>query len=74
MQLTDELKAAEIRKHIGQSIDVAVGNSVHDQAMLEMARYPFCVNPNDDLEQLARERGWPVYWPAGTKRQAEPQG
>jgi phosphoserine phosphatase len=39
------------------------GNSVHDQAMLEIAKYPFCVNPNPDLEQVARERGWPVYWP-----------
>jgi phosphoserine phosphatase len=70
---TDELKAVAIRKHIGQPIDVALGNSLHDQAMLEMARYPICVNPNDDLEQLAHQRGWPVYWPAGSKRPLEPQ-
>jgi phosphoserine phosphatase len=70
---TDELKAAEIRKHIGQPIDLAVGNSIHDQAMLEMAKHAVCVNPNDDLEQIARERGWPVYWPAGTKSQPTPQ-
>ena len=70
---TDELKVAAIRERIGKPIDVALGNSVHDQAMLEMAKYPFCVNPNADLEQIARERGWPVYWPAGTKRQPEPQ-
>ncbi len=66
---TDELKAVAIRQHIGQPIDVAVGNSVHDQAMLEMAKHPLCVNPNADLEQIARQRGWPVYWPAGTKPQ-----
>jgi len=70
---TDELKVVAIRKHIGQPIDVALGNSIHDQAMLQMARYPLCVNPNDDLEQIARERGWPVYWPAGSKRQADLQ-
>ncbi|MGA3056102.1 MAG: haloacid dehalogenase-like hydrolase [Candidatus Korobacteraceae bacterium] len=70
---TDELKVVAIREHIDQPIDVALGNSVHDQAMLEMAKYPICVNPNEDLEQIARERGWPVYWPAGSKRQAEPQ-
>ena len=70
---TDELKVAAIRERIGKPIDVALGNSVHDQAMLEMAKYPFCVNPNDDLEQIARERGWPVYWPAGTKRQPDSQ-
>jgi phosphoserine phosphatase len=31
--------------------------------MLEMAKYPFCVNPNPDLEQVAREHGWTLYWP-----------
>jgi phosphoserine phosphatase len=64
---TDELKVVAIRECIGQPVDVALGNSMHDQAMLEMARYPICVNPNPDLERIARERGWPVYWPAGTK-------
>ncbi len=62
---TDELKASAIREVIGKPVDAVFGNSVHDQAMLEMAKYPFCVNPNPDLEQIARERGWPVYWPEG---------
>ena len=70
---TDELKAEAIRKHIGGPVDVAMGNSVHDQAMLEMAKHPICINPNADLEQLARERAWPVYWPAGTKVPADLQ-
>ncbi len=61
---TGELKAAAIREVIGKPIDAVFGNSVHDQAMLEMAKYPFCVNPNPDLEQIANQRGWPVYWPA----------
>jgi phosphoserine phosphatase len=52
---------------------VALGNSIHDQAMLEMAKHPLCVNPNDDLEQIARERAWPVYWPAGTRHQPDSQ-
>jgi phosphoserine phosphatase len=60
---TDELKAVVIREVIGEPMEAVFGNSVHDQAMLEMARYPFCINPNPDLEQVARERGWPVYWP-----------
>jgi len=51
---------------IGKPVDTAFGNSIHDQAMLEITRYPFCVNPNPDLEMLARERGWRIYWPAGT--------
>jgi phosphoserine phosphatase len=65
---TDELKAVAIRDVIRKPIDAVFGNSVHDQAMLEIARYPFCVNPNPDLERVARERGWPVYWPASISR------
>jgi len=62
---TDELKVVAIREVIARQADAVFGNSMHDQAMLEIARYPFCVNPNPDLEQLAQQRGWPVYWPAG---------
>ena len=62
---TDELKAVAIREVIGKPMEAVFGNSVHDQAMLEMAKWPFCVNPNPDLEQVARERGWTVYWPGG---------
>ena len=64
---TDELKAVAIREVIGKPMEVVVGNSVHDQAMLELAKWPFCVNPNPDLEQIAQERGWPVYRPVGMK-------
>jgi phosphoserine phosphatase len=61
---TDELKAVVIREAIGKPMAAVFGNSIHDQAMLEMAKYPFCISPNPDLEQIAHERGWPVYWPA----------
>jgi len=60
---TDELKAVAIREVITRPMEAVFGNSIHDQAMLEMAKYPFCVNPNPDLEQVARERGWLVYRP-----------
>jgi len=62
---TDELKAVVIREVIGKPMEAVFGNSIHDQAMLELAKWPFCVNPNPDLEQVARERGWTVYWPVG---------
>ena len=62
---TDELKAVAIREMIRRPVDGAFGNSVHDQAMLEIARHPFCINPNPDLEQGALARGWPIYWPVG---------
>jgi phosphoserine phosphatase len=31
--------------------------------MLEIAKHPWVVNPNKDLEKIAAERGWEVYWP-----------
>ena len=60
---TDELKAVAIREVIGRPVDAVFGNSIHDYAMLEMARWPFCVNPNPDLQKLAEQKGWPVYIP-----------
>ena len=64
---TDELKAVVIREVIGKPMEAVFGNSIHDLAMLEMAKWPFCVNPNPDLEKIARERGWTMYWPEGVK-------
>lgn len=64
---TDELKAKVIREVVGKPMEAVFGNSIHDQAMLELARWPFCVNPNPDLEQIATQRGWTVYWPAGVR-------
>lgn len=64
---TDELKAVAIRETIGKPVNGAFGNSVHDQAMLEIATHPFCINPNPDLQNIAKERGWPIYWPNGTR-------
>ncbi len=60
---TDELKASAIRELLPRTPDVVFGNSIHDLAMLELARHAFAVNPNPDLEQVARQRGWAVYRP-----------
>lgn len=56
-------KATAIREIIGRPVDAVFGNSIHDAAMLELAKHPFAVNPNPDLEKLAAKRGWTVYWP-----------
>ncbi len=64
---TDELKALAIREVIGKPADGVFGNSIHDHAMLEIAQHPFCINPNPDLEQAAKEKNWPVYWPRGVR-------
>lgn len=63
---TDELKVEAIREVIGKPVDAIFGNSIHDQAMLEIASYPFCVNPNPDLLQVAKKKNWPIFWPTGT--------
>jgi len=58
-----EGKPRAIRDVIGKSPDAAFGNSRWDAAMLSIAQHAFAVNPNPDLEQLARQRGWKIYWP-----------
>ncbi|MGA2960189.1 MAG: haloacid dehalogenase-like hydrolase [Candidatus Korobacteraceae bacterium] len=60
---TDELKATAIQELIGREVDAVFGNSIHDLAMLEITPHPFAINPNPDLEKIARERGWTVYQP-----------
>jgi phosphoserine phosphatase len=60
---TDESKVTAIRELLPRSPDAAFGNSLHDVAMLEVAQHAFAVNPNPDLEQIARQRGWTVYQP-----------
>jgi phosphoserine phosphatase len=60
---TDEEKVAAIQRAIGRDVDIVFGNSIHDAAMLEIARNAFVVNPTDDLRPIAQERGWKIYDP-----------
>jgi HAD superfamily phosphoserine phosphatase-like hydrolase len=60
-------KPEAILQVIGRPPDAAFGNSRWDAEMLRISRYAFAVNPNPDLEQLARDRDWTVYWPMGTR-------
>jgi phosphoserine phosphatase len=34
--------------------------------MLTLAKHAIAVNPNPDLENLARQKTWTIYWPATT--------
>jgi len=61
-------KPRAIREVVGKDPDAAFGNSRWDADMLAIARHPFAVNPSPDLERLARERGWPLYWPDSVRR------
>jgi phosphoserine phosphatase len=60
-------KATAIHEVVGRSVDLCLGNSIHDLAMLEMAKGAIAVNPNADLEAVAKKKGWRIYWPEGTK-------
>jgi phosphoserine phosphatase len=60
-------KATAIAEVLQRPVDAVFGNSVHDLAMLEVAKHPFVVNPNPDLEVIAQKRAWKIYWPQGTR-------
>ena len=58
-----EGKAVAIHEVIHRVPDAVFGNSRWDLAMLELAKIPYVINPNPDLEAIARERGWTIYRP-----------
>ena len=62
-----EAKAALLRQRLSTALDAAFGNSVHDAAMLAMAAHRFAINPNPDLEVMARNNGWTIYRPASAE-------
>jgi phosphoserine phosphatase len=64
---TDEGKAVAIRKHLSAPVDACFGNSIHDAAMLKLARHPFAVGPTEALEGIAKAKGWKVYRPEAAK-------
>jgi phosphoserine phosphatase len=65
---TDEDKVEALRR-VGitagdHAPDAVFGNSIHDAAMLSIARQAFPVNPSTDLLSRAADEAWPVYYPA----------
>lgn len=65
---TDAGKVAALARVGITAPDAVFGNSVHDAAMLSIARAPFPVNPSAELARLSAERGWSVYFPAAVRR------
>jgi phosphoserine phosphatase len=63
-------KPEALREVVKRNIDAAFGNSRWDAEMLGMAKSAFAINPNPDLESVARERGWKIYFPEGTSSKA----
>ena len=68
---TDDGKARALRRAGVSAPDVVFGNSLHDLAMLEMARLAVPVNSSDGLRRAAAERGWRLMQPAGAEGSEE---
>lgn len=64
---TGPTKAVQLRRVGIEKPDVVFGNSVHDVAMMEMAKRAFPVNPSEGLQKVAVEKSWPVYYPAAIR-------
>jgi HAD superfamily phosphoserine phosphatase-like hydrolase len=60
-------KPKVLREVVKKEIDAAFGNSRWDVDMLAMAKHAFAINPNPDLEVAARQHGWTIYFPDGTR-------
>ena len=60
---TDEAKAVALKRVGLPAPDAVFGNSIHDLAMLDMARCPFPVNPSPALLVEAAKRGWCYFRP-----------
>jgi HAD superfamily phosphoserine phosphatase-like hydrolase len=76
LRITDRLvqipsgdgKPDAIRRVVQKAPDAAFGNSCWDTEMLAISKHAFAINPNPDLEQTARQRGWTIYFPDGKQR------
>jgi phosphoserine phosphatase len=60
---TDEGKAGALVRAGLPTPDAAFGNSIHDLAMLQIARHAFPVNPSPALLQAAARHGWGYFRP-----------
>jgi phosphoserine phosphatase len=60
---TDEGKAAALARVGLTRPDAVFGNSIHDLAMLKMARNAFPVNPSPALIEAAAKNGWGYFQP-----------
>lgn len=62
---TDDGKAKALKRVGLARPDAVFGNSIHDLAMLEVARFPYPVNPSPALLEAASKKGWGYFRPHG---------
>ena len=63
---TDEGKAEALRELVlpqcaSERVDAVFGNSIHDAAMLKIARHPIAINPTPELQNIASAEGWKIH-------------
>ena len=61
---TDEAKVASLARAGITRPDAVFGNSIHDAAMLAIARRAFPIDPSPALLERSLQERWPVYYPA----------
>jgi phosphoserine phosphatase len=64
---TGDGKANSLRRMGLEQPDAVFGNSIHDLAMLEIARKAFPINPSPALLQACAQRGWGYFRPAAAE-------
>jgi phosphoserine phosphatase len=64
---TDEAKVTALHRAGVSAPDAVFGNSVHDAAMLSIARRAFPVNPTPALLERSVQENWAVYFPASVR-------
>jgi len=64
---TGKYKAVALKRSGLPNPDAVFGNSIHDLAMLEIARHPFPVNPSPALLEAAVKKGWGYFRPAAAE-------
>jgi len=60
---TDEAKVAALARVGVHAPDAVFGNSIHDAAMLAIARRAFPIHPTPALLEHSIQHNWPVYYP-----------
>jgi phosphoserine phosphatase len=68
---TDKAKATALTGAGVTNPDCVFGNSIHDEAMLKIAKHAFPVNPTPGLVQSSAERGWTVFYPAAVLKDSK---
>ncbi|MDE1156426.1 MAG: haloacid dehalogenase-like hydrolase [Acidobacteriaceae bacterium] len=64
---TDEGKVASLKRVGISAPDAVFGNSVHDAAMLSIARRAFPVNPTPALVDRSAQENWPIFFPQSVR-------